>query len=368
MDDNKFLLSWNDFEANAPNTFRKLWTDQDFTDVTLATEDDHQIRAHKVIISSCSQFFRNLLIKNPHPNPLIYLKGVRHHELDMVIKFIYHGQCHVENEDIPDFLATGIYLMINGLMETIDPKNQEPRDNFKRNESATPSETKHQTVESQLQKPNMTSSHIPFQMSSGSQHNVATQQSHLITQQQTLHEGMQYSCDQCDYKSTHKSSLRRHQQSQHVGVRYDCDQCEYKATTQSDLRRHQQTQHDGMQNRCDKCEYKATTHGNLRTHQKSHHEGVKYRCDQCDYTTAHRSDLRNHQKCKHEGVRYSCDQCDYTTAHQSNLRTHQKSQHDGVRYRCDQCNYTATTKGHLRTHRQSEHSSKTELSQQTQSH
>ena len=56
MVDDKFLLSWNDFAANAPNTFRNLWTDQDFTDVTLATEDNQQIRKHKVILSSCSQF------------------------------------------------------------------------------------------------------------------------------------------------------------------------------------------------------------------------------------------------------------------------------------------------------------------------
>ena len=39
MDDDKFFLSWNDFEGNAPNTFRKLLTDLDFTDVTLATEE-----------------------------------------------------------------------------------------------------------------------------------------------------------------------------------------------------------------------------------------------------------------------------------------------------------------------------------------
>ena len=38
----KFLLSWKDFATNAPNTFRNLWTDQNFTDVTLATEDDQK--------------------------------------------------------------------------------------------------------------------------------------------------------------------------------------------------------------------------------------------------------------------------------------------------------------------------------------
>ena len=81
-------LCWDNFETNAPITLRKLWYDQYFADVTLATVDDKQIRVHKVILSSCSQFFRNVLLKNPHHNPRLYLKFK---ELAMVMKFIYLG-------------------------------------------------------------------------------------------------------------------------------------------------------------------------------------------------------------------------------------------------------------------------------------
>ena len=81
-------LRWNDHSTNAPNTFKELWGDQDFADVTLATADDRQIKAHKVIISSCSPFFRNILVKNPHPNPLIYLKGVSYEHIENALKFI----------------------------------------------------------------------------------------------------------------------------------------------------------------------------------------------------------------------------------------------------------------------------------------
>ena len=63
-----------------------------FTDVTLATVDNQQIEVHKVILSSYSQFFRNILLRNPHPNPLLYLKDIRFKELEMIIKFIYLGQ------------------------------------------------------------------------------------------------------------------------------------------------------------------------------------------------------------------------------------------------------------------------------------
>ena len=69
MGNDTMELRWNDHGTNAPNTFKELWGDQDFADVTLATADDRQIKAHKVIISSCSPFFRNILVKNPHANP-----------------------------------------------------------------------------------------------------------------------------------------------------------------------------------------------------------------------------------------------------------------------------------------------------------
>ena len=89
MADGKLNLTSKYFEANAKNTFRKLWNDLDFADVTLATADYQQIRAHKVILSSCSSFFRNILLNNPHQNPLLYLKGIKHKELVLVTQFIY---------------------------------------------------------------------------------------------------------------------------------------------------------------------------------------------------------------------------------------------------------------------------------------
>ena len=120
MCDNTLEMHWDHFETNAPNTFRKLWNDQDFADVTLATVDDQQIGAHKVILSSCSEFFRNIFLKNPHQNPLLYLNGIWYKELSMVIKFIYLGQCEVRQSELEDFLSTGKDLKVGGLMEYVN--------------------------------------------------------------------------------------------------------------------------------------------------------------------------------------------------------------------------------------------------------
>ena len=76
----KFCLRWNDFETNISLAFRELRDDKDFFDVTLACGDE-QIQAHKMILSACSPFFRNILGRNPHQHPMLYPKGVKYTDL-----------------------------------------------------------------------------------------------------------------------------------------------------------------------------------------------------------------------------------------------------------------------------------------------
>jgi len=116
MGSEKFCLRWNDFESNISSAFRELRDDKDFFDVTLAC-DDEQIQAHKVILSACSQFFRNILRRNPHQHPLLYLKGVKFTDLQSVLNFMYHGEVNVAQEELNSFLAVAEELRVKGLTQ-----------------------------------------------------------------------------------------------------------------------------------------------------------------------------------------------------------------------------------------------------------
>jgi len=111
-----FCLRWNDFETNISSAFRELRDDQDFFDVTLAC-DDEQIQAHKVILSACSPFFRNVLRRNPHQHPLLYLKGVKFTDLLSVLNFMYHGEVNIAQEELNSFLAVAEDLRVKGLTQ-----------------------------------------------------------------------------------------------------------------------------------------------------------------------------------------------------------------------------------------------------------
>jgi len=128
MGSEKFCLRWNDFESNISSSFSELREEKDFFDVTLSC-DDEQIQAHKLIISACSPFFRNVLRRNPHQNPLLYLKGVRFTDLQAILNFMYHGEVNVAQEDLNSFLAVAEDLKVKGLTQNQDISNENSRKN-----------------------------------------------------------------------------------------------------------------------------------------------------------------------------------------------------------------------------------------------
>ena len=79
----------------------------------------------------------------------------------------------------------------------------------------------------------------------------------------SVHDGVKFQCDQCDYKTTDSRYLKQHKASEHEvkltiheGVRFPCDQCDYEATTSSSLKQHKAS--EGVTHPCDQCDYEAT--------------------------------------------------------------------------------------------------------------
>ena len=112
----KFCLKWNDFKENVSNTFVTLRKENDFTDVTLACEDDKQVEAHKVILAASSIFFQKVLKRNKHAHPLIYMKGMKYEELVAIVDFMYHGETNIYQENLDSFLSSAEDLCLKGLV------------------------------------------------------------------------------------------------------------------------------------------------------------------------------------------------------------------------------------------------------------
>jgi len=112
----KLCLKWNDFHSNVSNSFSKLRKENDFNDVTLVSDDQKQISAHKVVLSSSSEYFKCILKQNKHQNPLLCLEGVSSSELNNILDYIYYGEVNVYQEDLDRFLNIAERYKLEGLM------------------------------------------------------------------------------------------------------------------------------------------------------------------------------------------------------------------------------------------------------------
>ena len=83
--------------------------------MTLACEDGHQIEAHKVILSLSSPVFENLLKKNKHNHPMIYMRGMKSEDLIVILDLLYFSEANVYQENLDSFLAIAKELKLNGL-------------------------------------------------------------------------------------------------------------------------------------------------------------------------------------------------------------------------------------------------------------
>jgi len=113
----KFCLTWKDFNSVFNREFNELRESGDFFDVTLACEDG-QISAHKLVLSAASDFFKEILRKNNHEHPLIYLNGIRAADVSSIMDFIYTGETEVAENNLEILLSTGGNLRVKGLTES----------------------------------------------------------------------------------------------------------------------------------------------------------------------------------------------------------------------------------------------------------
>ena len=111
----KLCLKWNDFQENLTSAFQGLRNDQDFADVTLACEDGTQIETHKMILASSSPFFMEILKRNKHPHPMIYMRGLKAEALVAMVDFLYYGETNVNQESLDTFLGLAEELRLKGM-------------------------------------------------------------------------------------------------------------------------------------------------------------------------------------------------------------------------------------------------------------
>ncbi|XP_068989471.1 broad-complex isoform X8 [Neodiprion pinetum] len=158
VDTQHFCLRWNNYQSSITSAFENLRDDEDFVDVTLAC-DGKSLKAHRVVLSACSPYFRELLKSTPCKHPVIVLQDVAFSDLHALVEFIYHGEVNVHQRSLSSFLKTAEVLRVSGLTQQADQTDRDelshvralaagnhlptheklPEENFLRGNSSPPS-------------------------------------------------------------------------------------------------------------------------------------------------------------------------------------------------------------------------------------
>ena len=310
-----FRLQLNEFENNIKSFWKDLEADKDFCDVTLACRDQ-QIKTHKVVISSCSPIFRNILKLNQNPHPLIYLRKIKYKDLQNLLTFMYQGKVNVDEEDLPSFLEMAEDLLIRGLSEGNQEGSNSKLEVPKINHQITaPSAKRKRIVDKDI---NFIEPQCEFQETFNN----------LIE-----HENDITSRDQCLAESQSKVDEGNKDNNQSLvlvtgGKNVVCKKCEKQFSGSSGLYQHNASIHEGVCFSCEQCEHKATLKYSLKQHVESVHQKISLSCDKCEKTFSNRSSLWKHNLSVHQGVRYPCNQCDYKATDTGNLKRHKLKQHN----------------------------------------
>uniref|UniRef100_A0A182MZT3 BTB domain-containing protein n=1 Tax=Anopheles dirus TaxID=7168 RepID=A0A182MZT3_9DIPT len=122
MNPQQFSLRWNNYTSYIAGALDSLRYEEDLVDVTLSCEG-RKIRAHKILLSACSPYFKDVFKENPCQHPVIIFKNVRYTDLMSLVEFMYQGEVSVPQEQLSSFLHTAEILAVRGLTDnTSDPR------------------------------------------------------------------------------------------------------------------------------------------------------------------------------------------------------------------------------------------------------
>ena len=115
-----YHLRWNEFERNTANSFAKLRNEKTFFDVTLVSNDQKQISAHKLILSACSDTFRTIFSNNFTSNLVLYLDSLDSTEVNLMLDYIYQGEVNVYQERLDRFVQIAEKFKLDGLLSSTE--------------------------------------------------------------------------------------------------------------------------------------------------------------------------------------------------------------------------------------------------------
>lgn len=96
-----------------------------YTDVTLACEGKFY-PVHKLVLSTCSEYFESMFEHTPCKHPIIVLKDIKSDEVESLLSYMYAGVVNVAQNDLARLIKAAETLKVKGLAVPDEPPPEAP--------------------------------------------------------------------------------------------------------------------------------------------------------------------------------------------------------------------------------------------------
>ena len=242
----KFCLKWNDFQTNVTNSFKRLRKADDFYDVTLVSDDKQQLSAHKIVLASSSEYFKDVLKNNKHSHPMLCLNGVNSQELNSILDYMYNGEVQIYQEQLDGFLEMAQRFQVEGLIQeeesgqsaVSDSKFEE--DSFSEDKEVYQDEkrSKLQPVSKvQINDNGRNTREKIITLHSSAFQNIEEVDQQIEAMMERQPDG-KFLCQPCGRISTKKSNAKEHAETHIDGLKFPCQHYEKSFRSRPILRDH----------------------------------------------------------------------------------------------------------------------------------
>ena len=277
----KHDVTWETYDEDMREALHRMMIENVLTDVTLVSDDQIKIQAHKIILNASSPVFQTFISSfEDLSRAVIYLKGVKYEEMRHVLDFIYLGEISIEQDKLDTFLSLSENLQLKGVNdkemntysheENIVDHNEDDEDTIKDLQGLDEVSRKQKSV-------GYTEEEIVLNDDAIKKYLMRVDRD----QKPQIYKKKKISSD-CTEENMflHKDSINDLQEpdkkmfTDHSDTFFFfCSQCKYRAKEKSTLNIHTQVKHkhEGFRFSCKHCVWTGRKPGSLQLHMKKFH-------------------------------------------------------------------------------------------------
>ncbi|XP_068211012.1 protein tramtrack, beta isoform-like isoform X18 [Palaemon carinicauda] len=134
MGDGMLALTWNNHSTTFFKTLSTVRLKERYTDVTLSCEGKFY-QLHKLVLSTCSEYFEKIFEQTPCKHPVIVLRDVSCDELEALLNYMYLGSVSVAQNDLSRLIKVAELFQIKGLAVPDEPPKVENNSSSRKSDS-----------------------------------------------------------------------------------------------------------------------------------------------------------------------------------------------------------------------------------------